>query len=67
MKGLFDGVNPLVQKYRMARDRFDMNEHATVRLKLIGTRDKNSRTYNLPTANEVVALIVSDIEIFSDK
>ena len=67
LKGLFDGVNPLVQKYRMARDRFQMNEDINIRLKLIGKRDKDGRTYNLPTANEVAALIVGDIDGFSDK
>ena len=44
-----------------------MNEDATIRLKLIGMRDKDGRTYNLPTANEVGALIVGDIDGFSDK
>ncbi|XP_071714219.1 uncharacterized protein [Rutidosis leptorrhynchoides] len=67
LKGLLDFTNPLVQQFRQARDRFDMNASEPIRLKLIGSRDKDGRTHNLPTANEVAALIIGDIDGTSDK
>ncbi|XP_071720143.1 uncharacterized protein [Rutidosis leptorrhynchoides] len=51
----------------MARDRFDMDDKEPIRIKLIGSRDTNGRTYNLPTANEVAALIIGDIDGTYDK
>ena len=36
-------------------------------MRLIGKRNKDGRTYNLPTANEVAALIVGDIGDFDKK
>ncbi|XP_071737862.1 uncharacterized protein [Rutidosis leptorrhynchoides] len=67
LKGLLDFNNPLVKKFRMTRDRFDMNENEHIRIKLIGSRDTDGRTYNLPSANEVAALIIGDIDGTCDK
>lgn len=46
---MLDEINPLVQDYKYC-------------LKLIGTRQRDGRHYNLPTASEVVALIVGDFD-----
>ncbi|XP_035837083.1 uncharacterized protein LOC110892468 [Helianthus annuus] len=35
---------------------------SNVKLRIIGAREKDGRTYNLPTAGEIAALIVGDIE-----
>lgn len=51
----------LAKAFRMARDRLNSNEFENVKLKLIGRRDADGRTYNLPIASEVAALIVGDI------
>ncbi|XP_071704334.1 uncharacterized protein [Rutidosis leptorrhynchoides] len=51
----------------MARDRYDMNEKETIKIKLIGSRAKDGRTYNLPTADEVAALVIGDIDGTTDK
>ena len=46
----------------MARDRFNyVDRHENITLKLIGSRSTDRRTYNLPTTNEVAAVIVGDI------
>ncbi|PWA67015.1 protein kinase-like domain-containing protein [Artemisia annua] len=45
---------------QMARDRFRESSIQPVTLRLIGTRQHNSRQYNLPTASEVAALIPGD-------
>ncbi|CAH1426925.1 unnamed protein product [Lactuca virosa] len=58
LMGLLDFINPLVKQFRMARDRFGSNPTERIRLKLIGTREKDGRQYNLPTTSEVAALIV---------
>ncbi|XP_076945826.1 uncharacterized protein LOC143617044 [Bidens hawaiensis] len=47
--------------YWMARDRFQENPHANLKLRLIGRRQQDGRTYNLPSSSEVAALIVGDI------
>ncbi|XP_071718818.1 uncharacterized protein [Rutidosis leptorrhynchoides] len=67
LKGLLDHVNPLVKKFRMARDRLDMDEDEPIQIKLIGSRAQDGRTYNLPTANEVAAIIIGDIDGSCDK
>ena len=38
-----------------------MDRHENITLKLIGSRSTDRRTYNLPTTNEVAAVIVGDI------
>ncbi|CAH1452777.1 unnamed protein product [Lactuca virosa] len=61
LKVMLDSTNELVKWYRMARDCFSENPHMDLKLRLIGRRQKDGRTYNLPTASEVAALIVGDI------
>ncbi|XP_021986250.1 uncharacterized protein LOC110882569 [Helianthus annuus] len=67
LKDMLDSCNPLVQSFRMVRDCFQENEFQDVSLKLIGTRDKDGRFHNLPTASEIVALIHGDFDRAFDK
>nr|XP_043633374.1 uncharacterized protein LOC122604555 [Erigeron canadensis] len=67
LKGMLDITNPLVKQFRMARDRISMNNREAVKLILVGRRGKDGRTYNLPTTNEVAALIIGDINGSGDK
>ncbi|XP_076929594.1 uncharacterized protein LOC143594074 [Bidens hawaiensis] len=46
----------------MARDCFQSNPHVDLKLRHIAKRNKDGRTYNLPTASEVAALVVGDID-----
>ncbi|KAL6497618.1 hypothetical protein OROHE_027247 [Orobanche hederae] len=62
LKYMLDAYNPLAKSFRMARDRFRENDNLDMRMKLIGTREYNRRMCNLPTAPEVAALIVGDID-----
>ncbi|GKD51662.1 DNA helicase PIF1, ATP-dependent [Tanacetum coccineum] len=57
---MLDIHNPLVQSFRMAKDRFLQSSIQLVTLRLIGTRQHTGRQYNLPTASEVAALIPGD-------
>lgn len=62
IKSLLDVTNHLVKKFRMVRDRLSLNENEDIKLRLSGTREKDGRRYNLPTASEVAAIIVGDID-----
>ncbi|KAL6569893.1 hypothetical protein OROMI_014407 [Orobanche minor] len=62
LKSMLDAYNPLAKSFRMARDRFRENDNLDMRMKFIGTREYNRRMCNLPTAPEVAALIVGDID-----
>ncbi|GJZ49308.1 hypothetical protein Tco_0603498 [Tanacetum coccineum] len=52
--------NLLVQSFRMARERFNESSMQPVTLRLLSTRQRNAREYNLPIASEVVALVPGD-------
>ncbi|CAH1439621.1 unnamed protein product, partial [Lactuca virosa] len=62
LKLMLDSNNVLVQSYRMVRDCFHDNPHIDLKLRLIGKRIQDGRTYNLLSASEVAALIVGDID-----
>nr|GEY14846.1 hypothetical protein [Tanacetum cinerariifolium] len=67
IKNLLDSCNPLVISYRMARDRFIEDNQQNVKLKLIGRREKDGRTYNLPNASEVAGIVIGDVDASFDK
>ncbi|XP_022041196.1 uncharacterized protein LOC110943770 [Helianthus annuus] len=67
LKKMLDSCNPLVKSFRMVQDCFKENDWQNVKLKLIGTRDKDGRIFNLPTAEEIAALIICDFEGPFDK
>ncbi|XP_031095061.1 uncharacterized protein LOC115999345 [Ipomoea triloba] len=46
----------------MARSEIETNPMTEIKIKLIGKRTKDARTYNLPQVGEVAALIVGDID-----
>lgn len=67
IQSLLDDHNPLVKQYRMARNMFEHDNQENFTLRLIGRRNKDGRRYDLPTADEVAALIVGDIGSTFDK
>lgn len=52
LKVMLDSTNELVKWYRMARVCFSENPHMDLKLRLIGRRQNDGRTYNLLTASE---------------
>ncbi|XP_031111963.1 uncharacterized protein LOC116015936 [Ipomoea triloba] len=46
----------------MARDEFKKNPCAEVKIKLLGKRNKDARTYNLPQVSEVATLVFGDLD-----
>ncbi|XP_028758138.1 uncharacterized protein LOC114717208 [Neltuma alba] len=63
IKKVLDEVNPFVKQYRLASSVINNGPHLDVKLRLISGRHHDGRTYNLPSANEVAALIVGDIDM----
>lgn len=59
---MLDESNVLAQTYRAARDRYSIDGLQGVKLRLIKGRSTDGRTYNLPSASEVAALIVGDFD-----
>ncbi|XP_071686861.1 uncharacterized protein [Rutidosis leptorrhynchoides] len=60
---VLDEHNPLVKTFRMAHDRFLETPNFEMKIKSIGRRTKDGCNYNLPTVDEVAALIVGDINV----
>lgn len=58
LKEMLDEHNILAKSFRMAAERFKVDDNSSVRLRLIGKRTRDGRMYDLPTCNEVAALIV---------
>ncbi|GKF56690.1 hypothetical protein Tco_0167030, partial [Tanacetum coccineum] len=61
IKAMLDKENPLVKQFRMAGQQIGAGD-ANVKIRLIGRRDRDGRQHNLPTADEVAALIVGDFD-----
>ncbi|CDY13504.1 BnaA03g52220D [Brassica napus] len=66
MKMLND-VNPYVAQFRSASERFRMDPEKTFHMRIVSRSDKDGRTYNMPTASEVAALIPGDFNLGMDK
>ncbi|GJS41039.1 hypothetical protein Tco_0566082, partial [Tanacetum coccineum] len=58
---MLDKDNPLVHQYRIAGKQICEGD-SNVKIRLIGIRDSDGRQHNLPTADEVAALIVGDFD-----
>ncbi|XP_031126425.1 uncharacterized protein LOC116028721 [Ipomoea triloba] len=56
-----DEQNVLVKTFRFAKSKMENNPSVEYKIRLIGKRNGDARTYNLPTASEVAALIVGDL------
>ncbi|XP_016192871.2 uncharacterized protein LOC107633785 [Arachis ipaensis] len=63
-KKMLDENNVLVRAFRMARESVAKDANTTIKLRLLGKREKDGRRYNLPLTNEVAALIVGDFDIY---
>ncbi|CAN6826533.1 unnamed protein product, partial [Brassica oleracea] len=50
-----------------AKERFRMNPGETFHMRIVSRSDKDGRTYNMPTASEVAALIPGDFNLGMDK
>ncbi|XP_019151940.1 PREDICTED: uncharacterized protein LOC109148659 [Ipomoea nil] len=62
IKQALDEHNVLVKSFRMTKSFIESNPQTQIRMRLIGKRTKDARTYALPTTSEVATLIVGDID-----
>lgn len=62
IKTELDLCNPYVKQFRRAAEMLHSPNKCTLKMVLLGNRKHDGRTYNLPTASEVAALIVGDID-----
>jgi hypothetical protein len=53
-------VNPYAQAFKSIRDLVSNNPTQALHLWILAKRSKDARTYNIPTGNEVAAIMVSD-------
>ncbi|KAH1242581.1 Replication protein A DNA-binding subunit B [Glycine max] len=67
LQKMLDENNVHAKSFRMARDRLSDTQVHSVGLKLIVGREKDGRTYNIPSVLEVAALIVRDIDANSNR
>nr|GEU44152.1 putative PIF1 DNA helicase/replication protein A1-like protein [Tanacetum cinerariifolium] len=64
LRDMLDTINPLVARFHMAGERLvTITEENQYKLRLIGTRIRDGRQYNLPITFEVATLIVGDIDL----
>ena len=52
---MLDSNNALVKSYRMVRDTLHENPCANLKLRLIGKKERDGKTYNLPTSSKIAA------------
>ncbi|XP_010480905.1 PREDICTED: uncharacterized protein LOC104759705 [Camelina sativa] len=64
---LLNQINPHVDAFRSARDRFNTNDEERFHMRIIAKRTTGGRLYNMPTASEVAALIPGDFHEDMDK
>ena len=57
LKEMLDTYNPLAKSFRMVRDKINCDVEGNVKLRLISSRDKDGRTYNIPISSKVAALV----------
>lgn len=60
---MLDDVNPYVGRFRCAREKFNMNPGETFYMRIVSDRKKDGRTYSMPTASEVAAIIPRDFRL----
>ncbi|KAL6516143.1 hypothetical protein OROGR_019448 [Orobanche gracilis] len=62
LKQMVDKYNVLASIFRRVRDHLSSNGPSQLFVRLFRARGKDPRTYNMPTADEVAALIVGDFD-----
>ncbi|CAN1827836.1 hypothetical protein LINPERHAP1_LOCUS32051 [Linum perenne] len=60
MKDMFDEHNVLAKVFRSARDRVNLGNVHSVKIKLMARRTSDGREYDLPTVDELAGLIVDE-------
>lgn len=64
---VLNAVNPYVKEFRTVRERFKENPEKTFQMRIVSDRVEDGRTYNVPTASEIAALIIGDFNLDMNK
>ncbi|XP_047978732.1 uncharacterized protein LOC125220620 [Salvia hispanica] len=59
---MLDEYNVLVKSFRLAKEMINQQNPSNVKLRLLGKRGRDGRTYNLPSVSEVAMLVVGDFD-----
>ncbi|KAJ4846595.1 LOW QUALITY PROTEIN: hypothetical protein Tsubulata_040791, partial [Turnera subulata] len=62
LMSMLDEPNVLVQSFRVARERYTQDDVGEFRLRIVSSREKDGRQYNIPTSSEIPMLIVGDLD-----
>ncbi|XP_019164350.1 PREDICTED: uncharacterized protein LOC109160519 [Ipomoea nil] len=62
IKEVLNENNVLVKSFRNSKSEIHVNPQEEIKMRLIGKRSKDARTYNLSTVSEVASLIVGDLD-----
>ncbi|XP_057720315.1 uncharacterized protein LOC130934798 [Arachis stenosperma] len=65
LRNMLDKYNILAKSFRYARDMYQQKNCTNIKLNLISKMTTDGRTYNLPSASEVAALIIGNVEQLS--
>ena len=63
LKDMLDQNNSLVKKFRMAKERLEEHPAERIAIRIIAPGEGDGPQYNLPTANELTALVVGDFTL----
>ena len=61
---MIDQNNVLAQTFRRVRDFINQEPFSNICLRLFRSRSRDARNYNIPSFDEVAALIVGDFDAF---
>ena len=59
---MLDEYNVLVKSFRLAKEMINQDNAPNVKLRLLGKRGRDGRTYNLSSVSEVAMLVVDDFD-----
>lgn len=63
LKDMLDENNSLVKKFRMAKERLEGHPTERITIRIIAPGDGDGPQYNLPTANDLAALVVGEFTL----
>ncbi|CAN6889586.1 unnamed protein product [Brassica oleracea var. botrytis] len=62
-----NALRKLLSRLSRSKERFRMNPEKTFHMRIVSRSDNDGRTYNMPTASKVAALIPGDFNLGMDK
>jgi hypothetical protein len=67
LKNMLDKCNPLVKKFRHARDLLEENNGIDISIRIIGAQKRDPTQYEMPNTEDLAMLIVGDLNLEKNK